>query len=149
MLVISQLRAKKLQKRFSHIEDKFDEDVAAFMLTMMNDERDWMWKKHEIYRNGGQMAVNGLQKLISMQLAEYWRIDNVYMIHSELYALDRHDIGMKAFGYSITPTEDGGFWLRQWGRQHRYYRHKSSARRRAMTEIHQEIAARKNETKWN
>lgn len=140
MISLNQVRVEKLKRRFPKIESKFDEDVAAFMLTVMNPEtRPWMWKRHEIHQAGGKMAWTGFVKLMGLDLADHWQIDDVYIIAGELYILDIESIAMRSFGYEIRPTEDGGYWLYHGYRQVNYYRRKGMARRRALKEIHKRI----------
>lgn len=145
MISLNQVRVEKLKKRFPKIEDKFDEDVAAFMLAVMDQEtRPWMWKKHEIYRAGGETAWVGFTKLYQLDLADHWRIDNIYVIAGELYILDIEAVAMKAFGYKIKATEDGGYWLYRGYFQVDYYRRKGMAKRRALKEIYERIEERRH-----
>jgi hypothetical protein len=140
MISLNQVKVEKLKRQFPEIESKFDEDVAAFMLTVMNQEtRPWMWKKHEIHQAGGEMAWTGFVKLLGLHLADHWRIDDVYVIAGELYILDIETIAIKAFGYKIKATEDGGYWLYRGYFQVDYYRRKGMAKRRALKEIHERI----------
>ena len=140
MITLNSYRVEQLKKRLPKIEDKFDRDVAAFMLTMLKpDSRPWMWKKYEIYKVGGEIAWAGFCKLYRLGLADHWRIDNVYVIASELYILDFEAIAMKAFGYRIDPTSDGGYWLYHGYHQVDYYRRRGMAKRRALKEIRREI----------
>ena len=136
MISLNSVRVKKLKRRLPAIEGKFDEDVAIFMLTVLDKEsRPWMWKKHEIFAKGGEAAWRGFCKLATLDLADYWRIDNVYVIAGELYALDFEGIAMKIFGYKIKPTEDGGYWLYRYHLQVGYYRKYGMAKRRALKDL--------------
>lgn len=140
MITLNNYRVEQLKKRLPKIENEFDKDVAAFMLIMLKpNNRRWMWKKHEIFKAGGEIAWAGFCKLCQLGLADHWRIDNVYVIAGELYILDFEAIAMKAFGYRIDSTSDGGYWLYHGCHQVNYYRRRGMAKRRALKEIHATI----------
>jgi len=140
MISLNRVGVEKLQRRFPKIEEKFDEDVMAFIISLMDQtSRPWMWKKHEIYQAGGEMAYRGWCKLMALYLADHWVIDDVYVIAPELYILDFGSLAMKAFDYRIKATSDGGWWLYRGYHQIDYYRRKGMAKRRALKEIHKRI----------
>ena len=143
MISPNRAAVKRLNKRWPDIEKQFDEDVATFMLTVMDKGNpDWMWKKYEIYKAGGKAAFHGFMRLMAMDLATHWRIDNVYVIAQELYILDIEAIALKAFHYEIRPGRCDGFWLYHGFSQVQHYRREGNARRRALLEIKKEIKNR-------
>ena len=127
-VVYSQHRAEQAERRLAHVPAGKRPVVARFIVGNLLARDRWQWKRHEIACIEGWLALASMD----VRLADYWRIDNVYVIDAGLFGLDLQALALAWAGYTVTATTDGGYWLRQYGNQVQYYRRRGMAIRRAL-----------------